>query len=187
MPVRGPLLGHNENVVHGGRTFHLQTEDLGPRRSAVTTHLFADGGRIVHSLRTSYAELEDDERLVARIRELMRGQHAGVIDELLRGGFDGAVSGDTVDQAASRGGPRSVVPAARQTVGPGMFVAEREASEPSEPPAPSVADTVRHGGSALEHPPSGPLPLLQRPRFGASYADAPRLDEQIAAFFARRG
>ena len=52
-----PLLGYNTNVRHKGRVFHIQTEDSGISKPHVITHLFADGGRILKTTRSSYAEL----------------------------------------------------------------------------------------------------------------------------------
>ena len=51
-----PLLGFNNNVRHKGRVFHIQTEDSGIRHPHIITHLFADGGRILKTTKTSYAE-----------------------------------------------------------------------------------------------------------------------------------
>jgi hypothetical protein len=43
--------------------FHIQTEDSGIRHPHVITHLFADGGRILKTTKTSYAEHIGQERL----------------------------------------------------------------------------------------------------------------------------
>jgi len=51
-----PLLGYNNNVRHKNRVFHIQTEDSGIKHPHIITHLFMDGGRILKSLKTSYAE-----------------------------------------------------------------------------------------------------------------------------------
>ena len=51
-----PLLGYNNNIRHKNRVFHIQTEDSGVRHPHVITHLFMDGGRILKSVKTSYAE-----------------------------------------------------------------------------------------------------------------------------------
>ena len=51
-----PLLGYNNNVRHKNRVFHIQTEDSGVKHPHIITHLFMDGGRILKSVKTSYAE-----------------------------------------------------------------------------------------------------------------------------------
>jgi len=51
-----PLVGFNNNVRYRGMRFHIQTEDSGVTKPHIITHLFADGGRVIKSLRTDYAE-----------------------------------------------------------------------------------------------------------------------------------
>lgn len=86
-----PLLGFNSNVKHRGRAFHIQTEDSGVKHPHVITHLFADGGRILKSLKTSYAEKLDSESLAEHVRELMKRQHKAMFLALRDGQFDGAI------------------------------------------------------------------------------------------------
>src|SRR5260221_8629349 len=47
-------LGFNNNVQYQGATYHVQTEDSGIDRPHIITHLFADGGRIIKSVRRNY-------------------------------------------------------------------------------------------------------------------------------------
>ena len=49
-------MGYNTNVRHKGKLYHIQTEDSGVKRPHVITQLFADGGRIIASEKTSYEE-----------------------------------------------------------------------------------------------------------------------------------
>jgi hypothetical protein len=85
MPPQGPLLGYNNNIAHLGQVYHVQTEDLGTRRPHVITHLFADGGRIVHTTKSSYADLLNEPDLVQRVRQLMKEQHRAMVESLRRG------------------------------------------------------------------------------------------------------
>ena len=86
-----PVLGFNNNVRHRGRVFHIQTEDSGVKSPRIVTHLFADGGRIIKTARTSYAELVGRSDLTQTVRQMMKDQHrsmftalrAGELDELL--------------------------------------------------------------------------------------------------------
>jgi len=86
-----PLLGFNNNVRHKGRIFHIQTEDSGIKHPRIVTHLFADGGRIVRTARTDYAEHVGQKDMLPLVRRLMKEQHkamfialrAGTLDELL--------------------------------------------------------------------------------------------------------
>ncbi|MGA2450722.1 MAG: hypothetical protein ABTD50_18805 [Polyangiaceae bacterium] len=88
-----PLLGYNNNVRHGGRLFHIQTEDSGVRYGHVISHVFADGGRILKSVKTSYAKYVGDDRMVEVVREMMRQQHKAMFIALRDGVFDALVDG----------------------------------------------------------------------------------------------
>src|SRR6187431_3686806 len=83
-----PLLGFNNNVRHKGRVFHIQTEDSGVRHPHVITHLFMDGGRILKSVKKSYAEHLSNEKLSAVVRDLMKQQHKMMFIALRDGQFD---------------------------------------------------------------------------------------------------
>jgi hypothetical protein len=83
-----PLLGFNNNVRHRGRIFHIQTEDSGVKFPRIVTHLFADGGRIVKTIRTDYSEhLEKPDR-AAVVRGMMKEQHKAMFAALRAGDMD---------------------------------------------------------------------------------------------------
>ncbi|MFT3768030.1 MAG: hypothetical protein QM820_21480 [Minicystis sp.] len=90
MPVKAPspLLGFNNNVRHKGRVFHIQTEDSGVRHPHIITHLFADGGRILKTTKTSYAEHVGQDRLAETVRQMMQEQHKAMFIALRDGQFD---------------------------------------------------------------------------------------------------
>jgi hypothetical protein len=102
MMATSPLLGFNNNVKHRGRLFHIQTEDSGVKHPHVITHLFADGGRILKTTKTSYAEHVGSERLADVVRELMKEQHKAMFIALRDGEFDHLFTED--------GGPPVSVP-----------------------------------------------------------------------------
>jgi hypothetical protein len=83
-----PLLGYNTNVRHKGKLYHIQTEDSGIRHPHVITHLFADGGRIVASKKTSYAEHVGADDYQAIVKQLMREQHKSMFIDLRDGVYD---------------------------------------------------------------------------------------------------
>jgi hypothetical protein len=83
-----PLLGFNNNVKHRGQVFHIQTEDSGIKRSKIVTHLFADGGRIVRTARTDYAEHVGRADMVEVVRRLMKEQHKSMFIRLRSGELD---------------------------------------------------------------------------------------------------
>jgi hypothetical protein len=70
-----PLLGYNTNVRHKGKLYHIQTEDSGVKHPHIITHLFADGGRIIASKKTDYAQYLGTEKLPEVVKKLMQEQH----------------------------------------------------------------------------------------------------------------
>jgi hypothetical protein len=82
MPGPSPLVGYNTNVRHKGKLYHIQTEDSGVNHPHVITHLFADGGRIIASRKTGYAEHLGAKELQGIVKKLMQDQHKGMFIEL---------------------------------------------------------------------------------------------------------
>jgi hypothetical protein len=119
------LLGFNNNVRHRGRIFHIQTEDSGTRTPRIVTHLFADGGRIIKTIRTDYSEHVDRPDMAAHVRGMMKDQHKAMFTSLRHGELDALL--ETVC------GPFDV-PAASAPRPPGT--ATTVPSELSEEPAP---------------------------------------------------
>jgi len=85
---QSPLLGYNNNVRHKGRVFHIQTEDSGVNHPHIITHLFMDGGRILKSVKKSYAEHVGTENMSETVRVLMKEQHKAMFASLKEGAFD---------------------------------------------------------------------------------------------------
>jgi hypothetical protein len=83
-----PLLGYNNNVRHHGKVFHIQTEDSGVQHAHIFTHLFADGGRIIATKKTSYQQHLGTDRFPAVAKKLMQAQHKAMIIALRDGLFD---------------------------------------------------------------------------------------------------
>src|SRR6266568_1482045 len=81
--VRSPLLGFNHNLRHGGRVFHVQTEDSGSANPRIFTHLFHDGVIIATKKHEYGAEADADI-----VKSLMQAQHKAVLRELKHGIFD---------------------------------------------------------------------------------------------------
>jgi hypothetical protein len=77
-----PLVGYNTNVRHKGKLYHIQTEDSGVNHPHVITHLFADGGRIIASRKTGYAEHLGAKDLQSIVKKLMQEQHKSMFIEL---------------------------------------------------------------------------------------------------------
>lgn len=141
--VPPPLLGFNNNVRHRGRIFHIQTEDSGVKHARVVTHLFADGGRIIKTTRTEYAEHVQRADMQTFVRALMKEQHKNMFTALRLGDLDALLEDvcGKFDQPlnASKAPPASIV------------TAPPPAEASSEPVIPLIA--VRSLAPDFETPP----------------------------------
>lgn len=81
--LRSPILGFNHNLRHGGRVFHVQTEDSGVANPRIFTHLFHEGVIIATKKYDYDAEADGDI-----VKSLMQAQHKAVLRELKDGRFD---------------------------------------------------------------------------------------------------
>lgn len=75
------LSGINTDIEHGGKIYHVQTEDGGHQNPVIVTHLFA-GGAILSSRKVSYAEVIKAGPNPDVIREMMKEQHQAMIKGL---------------------------------------------------------------------------------------------------------
>ena len=70
------LPGLNQNIILGGATFHVQTEDAGGSTGVITTVVFKDG-QVLDSEKSTY--LPSAATASSAIAELMSKQHNRVI------------------------------------------------------------------------------------------------------------
>ena len=129
---QSPLLGYNNNVRHRGRVFHIQTEDSGVNHPHIITHLFMDGGRILKSVKRSYAEHVGSDNLSETVRVLMKEQHKAMFVALRDGQFDHLVEG--TKKASGAVAAPAVPPAAPAAKGKNE-AAPAPAPEPRAPTA----------------------------------------------------
>lgn len=139
-----PLLGFNDNVRHKGRMFHVQTEDSGVRHPHVITHLFADGGRILKTTKTSYAEQVSQEKLADIVRGMMKEQHKAMIVALREGQFDSLFEEGVASPRVAPLSNRAPEPA-RAPVPPLPPRVRLPATPPSPPALQEVPSTRRRG------------------------------------------
>jgi hypothetical protein len=160
-----PLLGFNNNVRHKGRVFHIQTEDSGVRHPHVITHLFADGGRILKTTKTSYAEHVGQDRLAETVRQMMQEQHKAMFIALRDGQFDHLFDESAQAKAAAPSSPGAAAPPAKPS-SPGEPVARPPSPEPSRPeppPPPPVPPVVERAPSPAPPPPESAPRSKKRP------------------------
>jgi hypothetical protein len=137
---QSPLLGYNNNVRHKNRVFHIQTEDSGVKHPHIITHLFMDGGRILKSVKTSYAEHLEADGMSETVKQMMKAQHKAMFIALRDGQFD-----HIVDSSGSPRDPSSVpkiVVVAEVTLSPEELEAEVAHSHTVPAPPPSSAIDV---------------------------------------------
>lgn len=136
--THSPLLGFNNNVKHRGRLFHIQTEDSGIRHPHVITHLFMDGGRILKTVKTSYAEHIGSGELVQWVRELMKEQHKTMFMALRDGKFDHVLEPPAPSVAGAVAGRISTSGLAIPRPGLPSAADRKAAAQPSETSGPST-------------------------------------------------
>lgn len=136
-----PVLGFNNNVRHRGRVFHIQTEDSGVKSPRIVTHLFADGGRIIKTTRTAYAEHLERSDLAQHVRQMMKEQHKAMFAALRAGDLDELLEASC--------GPLPLPPAAPRTAS----AAELMASSDSSAIIPAVQISVAEPAAVAEPAP----------------------------------
>jgi hypothetical protein len=127
-----PLLGYNNNIRHKNRVFHVQTEDSGVRHPHIITHLFMDGGRILKSVKTSYADHLGADKMADIVRQMMKDQHKAMLIGLRDGQYDHLVEGD----GAKAGGKTAAqVELARAETKPAVEGGAKQRARSVPPPA----------------------------------------------------
>jgi hypothetical protein len=103
-------LGHNHNVMYQGEVYHVQTEDSGVKNPHIITLLY-QGGTILASKKTTYADIVTFENLDMLVDELMKEQHKGMLRALKSGDFDQKIAqmkgtpAETITPAAPAAAP----------------------------------------------------------------------------------
>jgi DNA-binding transcriptional LysR family regulator len=87
-----PVVGYNTGVQHGGKNFHIQTEDSGCEHPHVITHLFADGGRVIATRKTDYRSHVGSDSCAAMVKEIVLAQHKAMFVALRDGRYDAIIA-----------------------------------------------------------------------------------------------
>ena len=148
------LLGYNNNVRHKGKVFHIQTEDSGVKYGHIITHLFMDGGRILKSVKTGYAEYLGDERMADIVREMMKQQHKAMFIALRDGKFDPLAEGGADASQATRAVVAESPPRPSPPVAPAPAEAAPRPPSITPPPADRTDPYVAPGSLDAEAPPT---------------------------------
>lgn len=81
------VVGFNHNFRYKGEVYHIQTEDSGVKSPNIVTLLY-QGGTILGSKKTSYADIAKVDNLEQVVEELMKEQHKGMLRSLKSGEYD---------------------------------------------------------------------------------------------------
>ena len=81
------VVGFNHNFRYKGEVYHIQTEDSGVKSPNIVTLLY-QGGTILASKKTSYADICKVDNLERVVEELMKEQHKGMLRGLKSGEYD---------------------------------------------------------------------------------------------------
>lgn len=137
------VVGFNHNFRYKGTLYHVQTEDGGVKSPQIVTLLF-NGGTILASRKTSYADIIKVNNLDQVVEELMKEQHREMLRQLKDGEFDEVIRkrlGSGKAASAGNGLPEAAKsPAKNQEAPPGRD-AEVRSYPPvvPTPPAPRAA------------------------------------------------
>ncbi len=96
------ITGFNTNVRHGGRLFHVQTEDSGKSHPHVISHVYY-GGTILASEKHEYEDLLGSHDLTEAVRALMEGQHKAMVARLKQGALDAVIAERLADPSEDTG------------------------------------------------------------------------------------
>jgi hypothetical protein len=145
------VVGFNHNFRYRGEVYHIQTEDSGVKSPNIVSLLY-QGGTILASKKTSYADISKVDNLDKVVEELMKEQHKGMLRSLKSGEFDTVIerfkSGKTMTSQVLAGEKPSKPQVEVAPVEDGQVAAAQPAVEQSPAPA-SVPPVV-----AAEKPPS---------------------------------
>lgn len=171
-----PLLGYNTNVRHKGKLYHIQTEDSGIKHPHIITHLFADGGRIVASKKTSYAEHLGSGDLKTVVKKMMQEQHKAMFIALRDGVYDDG-EGEPLEPAKPAVDVAALEAAAARLAGPSSAPPPPQAMgryQPTQPPKAMKRESVVP--TAKSKPPES--------IFGSDLLSEKSLDEVILSYLA---
>lgn len=128
---RKAQVGYNNNLKYKNAVYHVQTEDSGLDRPHVITHLFADGGRIIKSIKRSYEAEVQRPDVTDHVKALMKAQQMEMVIALRDGKFDGIIEG------RERGGMEVLeTPPDPNVVQRATKPKDKKASPPAATPAP---------------------------------------------------
>jgi hypothetical protein len=155
---QSPVLGYNHNLRHGGRVFHVQTEDSGQGYARLHTHLFFEG-TILSSKKQEYDPAAPEDA----VRALMQQLHKAMIKELTHGEHDARIGAFFI----ARGEPAILDEAGKPAPAKGESKAEPKAEPAAAKAQPEAA------AAAAREPTPAPAPAHGKGSRGAPASPKP--------------
>jgi len=84
---RRMVTGYNENIVHQGKTYHIQTEDYGADQGIVKSLIY-ESGMIVSTREINYSRFNDRPNLSQIVSTVVKRLHHEMVEDLLTGKFE---------------------------------------------------------------------------------------------------
>jgi len=171
------VVGFNHNFRYKGEVYHIQTEDSGVKSPNIVTLLY-QGGTILASKKTSYADIAKVDNLEQVVEELMKEQHKNMLRSLKAGEFDAVIerfqSGKKVSPIVPEGETEEAAPMVEAPVVPSVAPAPPKPQSPAPSTAPAAA--------AKPSPVAAPTPPAVEEKSASSPAVGSSLDEVILSY-----
>jgi hypothetical protein len=81
------MSGFNTEIKYKGASFHVQTQDVGPRARCVESLVYKSG-KILSSRKTYYTSFLASSHLQEKIQHIMEDQHNALLQEITDGKFE---------------------------------------------------------------------------------------------------
>jgi hypothetical protein len=166
------VVGFNHNFRYKGEVYHIQTEDSGVKSPNIVTLLY-QGGTILASKKTSYADIAKVDNLEQVVEELMKEQHKDMLRSLKSGEYDDVIerfqAGKKVTPVMSEEESAKAPPTVEKPAAP-----EPPPQSPPQPAAPVAA--AKSKPVAAE----APAPVKEKPAHPSTVESS--LDEVILSY-----
>lgn len=155
------VVGFNHNFRYKGEVYHIQTEDSGVKSPNIVTLLY-QGGTILGSKKTSYADIAKVDNLEQVVEELMKEQHKDMLRSLKAGEYDEIIdrfqSGKKVSSKEEKVTASKVdsVPVAKPSPPVPPAAEAKPALVAPQAEAPAAAETAKPAPLALQEEQASP-------------------------------
>lgn len=169
------VVGFNHNFRYQGEVYHIQTEDSGVKSPNIVTLLY-QGGTILASKKTSYADIARIDNLEQVVEELMKEQHKNMLRSLKAGEFDEVIARFKAGKKVTPQMTEGELPAAHPVP---VETPDRQ-DEPQDVAGP--APTLPPGGTPEKTPSPVPEKPAEKPKQQRPATIEASLDEVILSY-----